>query len=144
MAVSIANSFCLQDPVAFSYGALVSSQSDRNYKWVSSEIAKVLGWLAVLQPLCQDLEGFSAVKDKLMDLVALVMDPCESLQDSNDVASEERPPRLDNDEDDFDWTGLVANDPKVSVYQLPRLVEPAKHFFEVRFLRKASGFLYQT
>lgn len=123
MAVAIANSFCLQDPVAFSYGALVSSQSDRNYKWVSSEIAKVLGWLAVLQPLCQDLEGFSAVKDKLMDLVALVMDPCESLQDSNDVASEERPPRLDNDEDDFDWTGLVANDPKVSVYQSPRLVE---------------------
>jgi hypothetical protein len=48
-----------------------------------------------------------------MNLVALVMDPCESLQGGSDIVLETRQPGL-SEEREFDWTGLISNDPQVS------------------------------
>lgn len=49
-----------------------------------------------------------------MSLVASVMDPCESLRDESDVAIEgPRQAGPTRTVQDSDWSGHVANDPKV-------------------------------
>ena len=77
-------------------------------------MAQPLSWLPSLHPLCQDIIGFEVVQERLMSLVASVMDHCESIRGESDVAIEEpRRARPPSKVQDSDWSEHVVNDIKV-------------------------------